>query len=100
MARRLEQRTVYPEVDLADEWGPADEETQRAFVRVAGEEDEYSYPPSEQGPDGDGGHVDLEPLGVQITAPSKRRVATHTLHAAPLSDAAIARIKARAKRRP
>lgn len=30
--RRIEQRTVYSS-DLADEWGPADEETKRAAAR-------------------------------------------------------------------
>ncbi len=33
MSRRIEQRTVYS-ADLADEWGPADEETQRVANRT------------------------------------------------------------------
>jgi len=41
---------------------------------------------------------ELQALGVQIVAPSKRRPQTTRVYGAPLSDEAIARIRARSKR--
>jgi hypothetical protein len=61
-----------------------------SLVRPAIVEDEYSYPPSDD--------VDLEPLGVQVTAASKRRYATRRVYDAVLDDAAIARCRARGRK--
>ena len=55
-------------------------------------ENEYSHPP-----EGKGRHVDLSELGVQVTPLSKRRVATTRIYRAALSDAAIARIRAKTR---
>jgi len=57
------------------------------------DEDEYSYPPEPQGVTTE----DLLALGVQVAAPSKRRIATTRLYAAPLSDEDIAAIRAKVK---
>jgi hypothetical protein len=40
MSRRIEQRTDYGN-GFTDEWGPADEETQRAARRFCYSEDDY-----------------------------------------------------------
>jgi hypothetical protein len=55
------------------------------------EEDEYSYPP-------EGRPVELAPLGIQVSPPSKRRVETKRLFATVLDDAAIARIRAKVRK--
>ncbi len=56
-------------------------------------DDEYSHPPPKSVT-----AEELQALGIQITAPSKRRPATTRVYAAPLSDEAIARIRAWSKR--
>ncbi len=58
-------------------------------------EDEYSYPPEGRKVISAG---ELAALGVQLTAPSKRRSETTRVYAEPLSDAAIARIRAHVRR--